>query len=230
VEIVDSNKQVNKKEIKMANNTGEIDWNEADLPSGKGGKNDFMRLKEGENVVRIMGNPVQSYIHWITLPDGQQRKIVSPNNPALVKKLEDAGFRRQPNWLIKVLDRADEQFRLLEVGNQIFKGIQTLFNNPKWGKVTNYDISINRGPKGQQPLYTVTPNPKEPVDSSVKQKFVEFNDRINLDKLITPMPSQDICKLLGINMPKDKDEESEPKTASTKTGGNAKKFEFEFES
>jgi hypothetical protein len=74
--------------------SGEIDWNEADLPSPKGGgKSDYMRLKEGENVVRIMGNPVQTYIHWVTLPDGTQRKIVSPSNsPALVKKLEEAGL------------------------------------------------------------------------------------------------------------------------------------------
>ena len=105
--------------------SGEIDWNEADLPSPKsGGKSDYMRLKEGENVVRIMGNPVQTYIHWVTLPDGTQRKIVSPSNsPALVKKLEEAGFRRQPNWIIKVLDRSDNEFKLLEIGNQIYKGI-----------------------------------------------------------------------------------------------------------
>ena len=211
----------------MATNTqtGEIDWNEADLPSPKG-KNDFMKLKEGENVVRIMGNPIQTYIHWVTLPDGSQRKIVSPSNPTLVKKLEDAGFRRQPNWIIKVLDRDGDEFRLLEVGNQIYKGIQTLFNNPKWGKVTAYDISINRGPKGQQPLYNVTPNPKEALDSSIKQKFVDFNDRIKIDRMTTPMSSEDICKLLGFKMPKES-EDSEG--SSQKGSGKGKNFNFDFE-
>jgi hypothetical protein len=215
----------------MAKDTvsGEIDWNEADLPSPKGGgKNDFLRLKEGENVVRIMGNPVQSYIHWVTLPDGAQRKIVSPaNSPALIKKLEEAGFRRQPNWILKVLDRSDDQFKLLEIGNQIYKGIQTLFNNPKWGKVTGYDISINRGPKGQQPLYSVTPNPKESLESNFKQKFIDFNDRVNIDKLIAPMPAEEVAKMLGFSSRSEEEEEEAPRNTSSSKGGKSFNFDFE---
>jgi hypothetical protein len=209
--------------------SGEIDWNEADLPSPKsGGKSDYMRLKEGENVVRIMGNPVQTYIHWVTLPDGTQRKIVSPSNsPALVKKLEEAGFRRQPNWIIKVLDRSDDEFKLLEIGNQIYKGIQTLFNNPKWGKVTGYDISVNRGPKGQQPLYSVTPNPKESLESSFKQKFIDFNDRINIDKLVSPMPAEEISKMLGLSSSSSRDEDEDSAPQQKKAG--SKNFDFDFE-
>jgi hypothetical protein len=209
--------------------SGEIDWNEADLPSPKGGgKSDYMRLKEGENVVRIMGNPVQTYIHWVTLPDGTQRKIVSPSNsPALVKKLEEAGFRRQPNWIIKVLDRSDDEFKLLEIGNQIYKGIQTLFNNPKWGKVTGYDISVNRGPKGQQPLYSVTPNPKESLESSFKQKFIDFNDRINIDKLVSPMPAEEISKMLGLSTSSSRDEDEDDAPQQKKAG--SKNFNFDFE-
>lgn len=208
--------------------SGEIDWNEADLPSPKGsGKNDYIRLKEGENVVRIMGNPVQTYIHWLTLPDGSQRKIVSPaSNPALVRRLEDAGFRRQPNWIIKVLDRSDDEFKLLEVGNQIYKGIQTLYNNPKWGKVTGYDISINRGPKGQQPLYSVTPNPKESLETSFKQKFVDFNDRVNIDKLISPIPSEEIEKMLGLSSESSSQEETPSKGTKT-VKSSAMTFDFD---
>jgi hypothetical protein len=187
-----------------------------------------MRLKEGENVVRIMGNPVQTYIHWVTLPDGTQRKIVSPSNsPALVKKLEEAGFRRQPNWIIKVLDRSDDEFKLLEIGNQIYKGIQTLFNNPKWGKVTGYDISVNRGPKGQQPLYSVTPNPKESLESSFKQKFIDFNDRINIDKLVSPMPAEEISKMLGLSSSSSRDEDEDSAPQQKKAG--SKNFDFDFE-
>lgn len=211
--------------------SGEIDWNEADV--GGKGKTDFMRLKEGENVVRIMGNPVQSYIHWVTLPDGAQRKIVSPSNsPALVKKLEEAGFRRQPNWIIKILDRSDNEFKLMEIGNQIYKGIQMLFNNAKWGKVTGYDISINRGPKGQQPLYSVTPNPKESLESTFKAKFVEFNDKVNIDRMISPMPSEEIAKMLGFSMSAasgpSSDAPSNDVDTSQKTA-KAKPFDFDFE-
>lgn len=204
--------------------SGEIDWNEADLPSARGDKGElFLRLLEGENIVRIMGNPVQNYIHWVTTPDGKNRKIVSPSsNPALVKRLEDAGFKRQPSWIIKVLDRKDDKFKLLEVGNQIYKGIQALYNHPKWGKVTAYDISVNRGPKGTQPLYTVTPNPKESLDASLKQQYVDFNDKVNIDKVISEMPSDEIEKMLGFSPTKAFTER-----AATKVAAQTQEFDFE---
>ncbi len=173
---------------------GEVDWNSAD----SGGKSDFMRLEDGENLVRVMGNPVQFYVHWVTTPDGSKRKINSPvDTPELVRRLEDVGFRRQARWLIKVLDRTDDEFRILEVGPQIYNGIKALYNNTRWGKVTGYDVSVNKGPKGSQPLYGITPNPKEPLPSEMKDGFVAFNDRVNVEKLITPSTAEEVCDVLG---------------------------------
>ena len=173
---------------------GEVDWNSAD----SGGKSDFMRLEDGENLVRVMGNPVQFYVHWVTTPDGGKRKINSPvDTPELVRRLEDVGFRRQARWLIKVLDRTDDEFRILEVGPQIYNGIKALYNNARWGKVTAYDVSVNKGPKGSQPLYSITPNPKEPLASDMKDSFVAFNDRVNVEKLITPSTAAEVCDVLG---------------------------------
>lgn len=176
---------------------GEVDWNDGDAGTTSR-KTDFMRLSEGPNVVRVMGNPIQSYIHWVELPDGSKRKINSPvDSPELVQKLEDAGFKRKPSWVVKVLDRSDNKFKLLEIGSQIYNGVKALFNNPKWGKVTLYDITITRGPKGSQPLYSVTPDPKEPLDNSLKEKFMKFNDELNVDRLVSPSDPAWVCELLG---------------------------------
>lgn len=195
---------------------GEVDWNSAD--SGSGGKSDFMRLEEGENTVRVMGNPVQFYIHWITTPDGAKTKINSPaGSPELVSRLEDGGFKRQARWLIKVLDRSDDCFRLLEVGPQIYNGIKSLYNNSRWGKVTAYDITINRAPKGTQPLYSVTPNPKEALSSDFKSKFMDFNDRVNVEKLISPSTSEEVCSKMGWS------------AGSTDAGTTADDSDFDFD-
>tara|TARA_Y100000034_G_scaffold131937_1_gene193741 strand:+ start:291 stop:905 length:615 start_codon:yes stop_codon:yes gene_type:complete len=201
---------------------GEVDWNSAD--SG-GTKSDFIRLEEGENTVRVMGNPVQFYIHWVVKPDGSRQKVNSPvEHPELVRRLEDSGFRRQARWLIKVLDRTDNQFRLLEVGPQIYNGVKALYNNSRWGKVTAYDITICKGPKGQQPLYSVTPNPKDALDSDLKTTFVEFNDRINIERLITPSGAMDVCEHMGWD----------PSTYMTEDSGEGTSagdddFDFDFE-
>ena len=202
---------------------GEVDWNSADSEQQK---SDFARLKDGENIVRVMGNPVQFYIHWVTGADGVKAKINSPaEHPELVRRLEDSGFKRQARWFIKILDRTDEEFRLLEVGPQIYNGVKSLYNNSRWGKVTAYDITINRGPKGQQPLYSVTPNPKEALSSDFKSKFVDFNDRVNLDKLISPATPEAVALKMGWSL-----SDSSGKAAATndKTA-TSEDFEFDFE-
>ncbi len=197
---------------------GEIDWNAAD----SGGKSDFMRLEEGENIVRVMGNPVQFYIHWVNTPDGSKRKVNSPiGTPELVRALEDTGFRRQARWLIKVLDRSDDEFRVLEVGPQIYNGVKALYNNSRWGKVTAYDVTIGKGPKGSQPLYNVTPNPKEPLSSDFKARFVDFNDRVNVEKLISPSSASEVCEVMSWNVQDLSDSAEE--TASDE------EFDFDFE-
>ena len=88
-------------------------------------------------------------------------------------------------------------FKVLEVGSQIYNGVRALFNSSRWGKVTEYDISVLRGPKGSQPLYSVQPNPKEKLDTSLKGKFVEFNSRVDIQKIIAPTDTAKVCELLG---------------------------------
>jgi hypothetical protein len=177
---------------------GEIDWNTGDDSGSGQSKTEFMRLEQGENTVRIMANPVQFYIHWVETPEGKMRKVNSPiSSPDLVRRLEDADFKRRPRWMVKVLDRSDDTFKLLEIGTQIYSGVKALFNHKKWGKVTAYDLTIERGPKGAQPLYRVTPDPKEPLDARFQESFVKFNDNLNLDRLISPGEPEEICKILG---------------------------------
>mgnify|MGYP007063375685 FL=1 len=197
---------------------GEVDWNSADSGTTK---SNFMRLEEGENLVRVMGNPVQFYIHWVVTPDGSRRKVNSPvDSPELIRRLEDSGFKRQARWLVKVLDRTDDEFRVLEVGPQIYNGIKSLYNNSRWGKVTQYDLSINKGPKGTQPLYGVTPNPKEALSGDFKTKFVEFNDRVDVDKVITPATAAEVCEVMGWPV-------SEP--VATNEVASEEDFDFDFE-
>lgn len=177
---------------------GEVDWNSGDAGQGGLSRTEFMKLKQGTSTVRIMGNPTQFYIHWVEKPDGSKKKINSPvSDPSLLRQLDEADFKRKPRWLVKVLDRSDNQFKLLEFGSQIYNGIRGLFNNPKWGKVTDYDVDIIMGKPGTNPLYSVQPNPKEPLGREFKESFVAFNDSVNLDALTKPADPSDVRQLLG---------------------------------
>ena len=192
----------------MSISFGEIDWNSADTKTQNSNASMYMRLKEGDNDVRILSNPIQYYVHWVETEQGK-RKIVSPiDHPELVAKLEDKGFRRQVRWILKVIDRSDNSPKLLEVGSQIFNGMVAIIQNPKWGSASNYDITIKRLPAGSQPLYQVTPNPKESISSELKTAFNTFNAELDIDKIITPSTAEKVCELLGLNKSKYVTEDS----------------------
>jgi len=176
---------------------GEVDWN-SDASDPGGNRAQFMKLEQGRTVVRVMGNPVQFYINWVELAEGKKKKFNSPvAAPELLQKLEDAGFKRKARWIVKVLDRSDNQFKLLEISPQIYAGIRQLVNDPDWGKVTSYDLIITRNKPGTQPLYTVSPRPKSAIDDSLKDAYMEFNDGLNLDRLIQPSDPQYVMDLMG---------------------------------
>lgn len=171
--------------------TGEIDWNSNAEAGGK--KTAFLKLEEGSTTVRVLANPIQYFVHWCEDSEGKSKKFNSPESETLVKRLGDAGFGAKPRWLLKVLDRADGEIKLVEVGIQVYNGIKALHNNKKWGKPTEYDIDIVRGKKGTNPLYSVVPaGSKEPLEAKYIAKFKEFTETSNFDKLIAPSDEAEI--------------------------------------
>lgn len=112
---------------------GEINWDEGDVKEG-GPKTEFLKIDANSKArVRIMGNPNQYYIHWVDTKEGKKRKINSPiQDPALVRRLEEMGFKKSARWIVKVLDRSDEKFKLLEIGSQIYANIKALYEDEDW--------------------------------------------------------------------------------------------------
>ena len=151
----------------------------------------------------------------------KRRLYLHRKENSLTEKLEDAGFKRQSKWFVKILDRKDDEFKVLEIGSQILNGIKALYKNKKWGDVRAYDVSIQKGPRGSQPLYTVTPNPKEKLGSEFKEKYSAFEERLDMTKLTTPTTTSEVCSLLGWNP-------SEFGAKKQDTSNNDD-FDFEFE-
>lgn len=209
----------------MSISFGEIDWNSAETKTQNSNTNMYMRLKEGDNDVRILSNPIQYYVHWVETDQGK-RKITSPiDHPELVTKLEDRGFRRQVRWILKVIDRSDNKPKLLEVGSQIFNGMVAIIQNPKWGSASKYDITIKRLPAGSQPLYQVTPNPKENISSDLKEAFNTFSAELDTDKIIAPSSAEKVCDLLGLDKSKYSTGDSD---SGSDNGYSDDDFDFDF--
>ena len=201
----------------------QVDWNAAGNTNKVSMKDLFMRLSEGDNTLRVMENPVQFTVHWVVDSNGAKRKLVSPiEHPELVKRLEDAGFKAQTKWAVRVFDRDSNSFKVLEFGTQILNGIRTLHSNKRWGNVTSYDITVIRGPKGQNPLYSVAPNPKEKLESSTMEEFSQFCESVDMDRVVRPTAAEKVCEVMGWSM-------DQTSSASNNGGDEEDDFQFEFE-
>ena len=176
---------------------GELDdWGDADL-----GGNDFMKLEEGNNVVRIFTKPYQFYTVWTTDATGKQRKVRSAvENCPLVQR----GEKPTARWYVGVLDRRNGgRPSILEVGPQIFKQVLGLRKKGTWGDPRAYDIDVERQPKGSQPLYIVSPEPKAALTNDEKVGIKEFLGRVDLVKMTEAPTPEEVREQLGISEPED---------------------------
>lgn len=201
---------------------GQVDWN--DDPGIGGAKIQWMKLETGDNVVRVMGNPHKFYVSWCTNAAGQKKKFNTPiSDKELMAQLEAASLPSKARWYLRVLDRSDETFKLLEIGSQIYLGIRNLTQNKRWGAVNGYDICIRKGQPSQNPLYTITPEPKEALDQKFKEPFQAFVDGVNLDKLCQPAAPDDVRQFMGWIKSSEKSESS---TTSTESEEDDSFFDF----
>lgn len=170
------------------------DWGDADL-----GGNDFMNLEEGSNIVRLLGSPYQFYIHWTKDETGANRKVRCALDGC---PLCQRGERASARWYVPVINRKNGRCSILELGPQIFKQILGLSKKDKWGNPKKYDVDIERQPKGSQPLYIVSPEPKENLTESEVAMAKEFVSRIELAKMVEAPSVEELKEKLGMAVPK----------------------------
>jgi len=168
------------------------DWGDADL-----GGNDFMNLEEGSNPVRLLGSPFQFYIHWTKDATGANRKVRCALDGC---PLCQTGERASARWYVPVINRKTGRCAILEIGPQIFKQILGLSKKEKWGNPKNYDIDIERQPKGSQPLYIVSPEPKEKLSEDEVGMAKEFSARVDLAKMVEAPTPDEVREKLGLSV------------------------------
>ena len=111
----------------------------------------YVRLKEGENRVRIV------------------------TEPYFVKKSFKEGEAPKERFAWVVLDRSDGEVRYLSVGPQIMGQVVALVNDEDYGDPKKYDLKIRReGASWQDTRYQVIPGPKTPLTAGEKSKVKEF--------------------------------------------------------
>lgn len=203
---------------------GEETWDKVDEP-----KTVFMRMEEGQNVLRVVSTPWKYWIHWTVDAAGNRKKIkcageegcpvcekVEKEMPDLRAASNNTKHKeaRKPRYLFAVLDRKDGQPKLLDAGPQIVDGIRKMADKPQLGKPSGYDVDITVNPQSTNQYYTVSPIPngpdgatKYPLTDAEKQEIKDFMESVDIKSLITPDTAEHIRTVLGLVSLDDEDDD-----------------------
>ncbi len=185
----------------MSIQSGEISWEDNNVYGDKkavNAKDLFLRLDPGSNEMRIVTQPFQYIVH----------RYKKENDPGFGQKvgcsmvhgscqLCEAGDKAKPRWLLGVIARKTNTYKILDISYAVFSQIRKLAKNTqRWGDPTKYDVDIvvdkNGGPTG---YYSVQPISKEPL-SAADQKIKDEIDFDDLKRRIAPPTQADVQKRL----------------------------------
>lgn len=213
----------------MSKQVGETTWS---VPSSGNRRGDdrkpfpFFKMEDyGKSYkMRVVSDkPAMYHCHWTTGPDGGNIKVnctLTKDCPVLnADKVRCAGTAAQSRYYVKVIDRADGEIKVLDIGTQIFKQIVDLHNDEEWGHSKNYDISVKKGNKGDNPLYSVIPGVKKPLTDAEQAKVDASNDSegenfIDVKSRCQALTAETITRILT-------GESSEPKARAGRTADQA---------
>jgi hypothetical protein len=198
----------------MNREVGKVAWSSSSIGSNNKGDEKMKKIPflsmEGYGKswkVRILSEePLRYWCHFTADKNGSTVKLnctLDASCPVRVEKTKTvcAGNQAEARYYLKVLDRADNKVKVIDVGRQIVSAIGNLIDNADWGHCKGYDVTIKKGEKGAMPLYTVEPSPhKALTDEEVSLAYCSDNpehpDFIDLESRIQPLDSDTANKIL----------------------------------
>ena len=181
----------------MSNTFGEVSWND-DVFGGdkKNSKDLFLRLDEGSNELRLITQPFQYLVHKYKKEGDKgfgQKVMCSAMHGSC--PLCAIGDKAKPRWLIGVISRKTQTFKILDISFAVFSQIRKYARNTqRWGDPTKYDMDVvvdkNGGATG---YYSVQALPKEPLsaEDQVIKDSVDFDD---FKRRVTPPSAEQVQK------------------------------------
>ncbi len=191
---------------------GSTSWSDTELggnnfKEGKSNKDAYLRLENGDNVVRIVTKPHEYLVHRIKFDEkdpGFGERVMSSmfhgSDPCCEAPYNSKPKRR---WLVGVIDRKTGSYKILDMSTLVFKGIQDLAKDDDWQDPSGYDVNIKvnkaGGPSG---YYSVIPKGKKPLSAS----DLEIKQNIDLEELkrkcTPPTPEQVEARLASLRAKK----------------------------
>jgi hypothetical protein len=130
------------------------------------GSSRYMKLKDGENKIRILSQPILGWEDWI---DNKPVRFKMDDKP--VKAANPAKAIRH-FWAMIVWNYAEEKIQILQITQaRIRSAIEALCKDADWGAPYFYDIKISKKGQDIKTQYSVNPLPHREVSSSIVEAF-----------------------------------------------------------
>ena len=142
------------------------------------GASRYMKLKEGENKIRILSKPVMGYEMWEDkVPKRYREEKDCPPS-------RDSENKPKHFWAFLVWNYDEEKVQILSVTQvTLQKAIESLSNDEDWGAPFFYDLKIHKSGNTKQTKYSVNPLPHKPLHGFIETEF--HASPCNLEALFT---------------------------------------------
>ncbi len=148
----------------------------------------YMEFEDGDNTFRVLDSAVMGWEYWTDMiVDGEKK-----SRPVRVKEydaipLGEVNVNKFGNlnlsffWAFPVYNFDAQRIQILVVKQKTVRTpMQKNIKNPKWGDPRDYNfvVSKDQDEKGKI-FYTVTTEPKEPLDKAIIQKYKSMSIDMN---------------------------------------------------
>ncbi len=131
--------------------------------------NNYMKLMDGENKIRILSAPIFGWEDW---SENKPIRFRFKNKPA---KSVDPKKPIRHFWAMVVWNYSEERIQILQITQATIRNnLETLCKDTDWGAPYFYDVKIIRKGEGVDTEYNVNPLPHKDINPKVIEAFKEL--------------------------------------------------------
>lgn len=140
----------------------------------------YMKFQTGENTFRVLSSSIVGWEYWNTENKPIRNPIEWNKVPDDIKTEKDGSVKINHFWAFVVWNYEAKKVQILEVTQKtIMQGMQSYIKNQKWSSPKEYDFIVNRVGSGLDTEYSLSVNPKSPIDEAITIKYKEMDIKLN---------------------------------------------------
>jgi rRNA maturation endonuclease Nob1 len=147
----------------------------------------YLKLDDGENVIRVLDAPVMGYVYWTV--DDEDKKVPvrvreTDEIPLDVQHATNPKEKAKRFWMLPILNKNTGMVQVFEATQAtIRERLNNLDRDKDWGDLREYDIKVVKTGSGKNTEYSVNPVPHSKLSKEVQQLVKQDLANINLERV-----------------------------------------------